>query len=153
MKCRLYNIFRILLVIYMAGVAYLCFGHFEHLPDIQKTLFGIPMDKVVHFCMFFPAPVIGFFAFTGRPETTGKAIVSLLCICSFACIFAGLTEIIQGTLPYRSEDIRDFEADCLAIGLGTVLTFFINLFMSKRSGQSKRSGRSKRRGQSGRDRR
>jgi len=141
MKCRLSDIFRILLVIYLAGVAFLCFGHFDRLPDIQKTLFGIPMDKVVHFCMFFPAPVIGFFAFGGKPETSGKAIVSLLCICSFSCIFAGLTEIIQGALPYRSEDIGDFEADCLAIGIATVLTFFINLFISKRNGKPRRAGR------------
>ncbi len=132
MKCRLSDIFRILLVVYLAGVAYLCFGYFDHLPDIHKTLFGIPMDKVVHFCMFFPAPVIGFFAFSGKPKSAGKALVSLLCICSFACIFAGLTEIIQGALPYRSEDIRDFEADCIAIGIGTVLTFCINLIVSRR---------------------
>jgi VanZ family protein len=135
MKCRLYNIFRILLVIYLAGVAYLCFGHFGNLPDIQKTLFGIPMDKVVHFCMFFPAPLIGFFAFTDKPSSPGKALVSLICICSFSCIFAGLTEIVQGTLPYRSEDIRDFEADCLAIGIATVLTFLINLITLRRAGR------------------
>ncbi len=141
MKCRLSDIFRILLVIYLAGVAFLCFGHFNDLPDIQKTIFGIPTDKVVHFCMFFPAPIIGFFAFGGKPKTAGKAVVSLLCVCSFACIFAGLTEIIQGTLPYRSEDIRDFEADCLAISIATVLTFFINLLMSRKSGTSGRAGR------------
>ncbi len=135
MKCRLYNIFRILLIIYLAGVAYLCFGHFDNLPDIRKTLFGIPMDKVVHFCMFFPAPLIGFFAFTDKPKSPGKALVSLICICSFSCIFAGLTEIIQGTLPYRSEDIRDFEADCLAIGVGTVLTFLVNLITQWRAGR------------------
>ncbi len=133
MKCRLYNFFRILLVVYLAGVAYLCFGHFDDLPSIQKTIFGIPMDKVVHFCMFFPAPLIGFFAFRDKPKPAGEALVSLICICSFACIFAGITEIIQGTLPYRSEDINDFKADCLAIGIATVLTFFINLIMSGRS--------------------
>lgn len=127
MKCRLSNIFRILLVIYLAGVAYLCFGRFDDMPDIRRFLFGIPMDKVVHFCMFLPAPVIGFFAFAGKPKSPREAFVSLLCICSFSCIFAGLTEIIQGTLPYRSEDIRDFRADCIAIGIATVAVFFINL--------------------------
>ncbi len=133
MKCRLCNIFRILLLVYLAGVAYLCFGNFNDLPDIQKTLFGIPMDKVVHFGMFFPAPLIGFFAFNKEPLSPGKAAVTLLCICSIACVFAGLTEIIQGTLPYRSEDIKDFEADCLAIGISTVTVFIINLCLYKKA--------------------
>jgi len=133
MKCRLYNVFRILLLIYLAGVAYLCFGNFNDLPDIQKTLLGIPMDKIVHFGMFFPAPLIGYFAFNKEPLSPGKAFVSLLCICSVACIFAGLTEIIQGTLPYRSEDIKDFEADCIAIGTAAVIVFFINLFRTRKA--------------------
>lgn len=133
MKCRLYSIFRILLLVYMAGVAYLCFGNFNDLPDIQKSLLGIPLDKVVHFGMFFPAPLIGFFAFNKEPLSPGRSSISLLCICSVACIFAGLTEIIQGTLPYRSEDIRDFEADCLAIVIATVLVFIINFCLYKKA--------------------
>lgn len=133
MKCRLYSIFRILLLVYMAGVAYLCFGNFNDLPDIQKSLLGIPLDKIVHFGMFFPAPLIGFFAFNKEPLSPGRSAVSLLCICSVACIFAGLTEIIQGTLPYRSEDIRDFEADCLAIVIATVLVFIINFCLYKKA--------------------
>ncbi len=133
MKCRLCNVFRIVLLIYLAGVAYLCFGNFNDLPDIQKTLFGIPMDKVVHFGMFFPAPLIGFFAFNKEPLSPGRAFTTLLCVCSVACVFAGLTEIIQGTLPYRSEDIRDFEADCLAIGISAVIVFFINFLLYKKN--------------------
>ena len=35
--------------------------------------------------------------------------------------------------PWHDEDINDFKADCLAIGIATVLTFFINLTMSGRS--------------------
>ncbi len=133
MKCRLSDIFRILLVIYLAGVAYLCFGHFNNLPEVRQSFFGIPMDKLVHFCMFLPAPVIGFFAFAGKPKSVGESFVSLLCICSFSCIFAGLTEIVQGTLPYRSEDINDFAADCIAIGVATVAVFFINLHNLRRT--------------------
>ncbi len=133
MKCRLYSIFRILLLVYMAGVAYLCFGNSYESHDIQQILLLLHMDYVVHFGMFFPAPLIGFFAFNKEPLSPGRSSVSLLCICSIACIFAGLTEIIQGTLPYRSEDIRDFEADCLAIVIATVLVFIINFCLYKKA--------------------
>ncbi len=133
MKCRLYSIFRILLLLYVAGVAYLCFGNFDDLPEVRQTLFGLPMDKIVHFGMFFPSPLIGFFAVNKKWLSPGEAFVSLLCICSAACIFAGLTEIVQGMLPYRSEDIRDFRADCLSIGICTVIVFILNLFHYKKN--------------------
>lgn len=46
-----------LLVVYLGMVGWCCFGHFSDLPDIgQDNLFGIPMDKMVHFLMFFPFP-------------------------------------------------------------------------------------------------
>ncbi len=133
MKCRLYSIFRILLLIYIAGVAYLCFGNFNDLPEVRQSLLGLPMDKIVHFCMFFPSPLIGFFAVNKKWLSPGEAFVSMLCICSAACIFAGLTEIVQGMLPYRSEDITDFGADCLSIGICSVIVFILNLFNYKKN--------------------
>ena len=48
-------------------------------------------------------------------------------ICAVGCIFAGLTEIVQGSLPYRYQDIKDFGADCLAIGIASLLVFIVDL--------------------------
>lgn len=83
-----------LLVVYLGMVGWCCFGHFSDLPDIgQDNLFGIPMDKVVHFLMFFPFPILCYLAFsgmTGRPRHTVLA-VSLVFLAG--CLIAAGTEI------------------------------------------------------------
>lgn len=117
MKCKFSDIvFRILLVLYIGVIAFLCFARPEKLPEVQRSFLGIPADKIAHFMMFFPLPVIAFFAFGKKNEKkTGPVVASIVSITAFSCILAGITEIIQGSLPYRSEDINDFKADCLAI--------------------------------------
>lgn len=120
------------MVIYICGVAWLCFANFNKLQNIQKFILGIPTDKVVHFCMFLPFVFIAFFSLDHRGKNLYKVIGTLLCICSFGCIFAGLTEIVQGSLPYRTEDIKDFATDCLSIGIATLTVFFIEVSKRKK---------------------
>ena len=114
-------IFSIVTVLYIAAVAYLCFANFKKLPDLPKLFLGIPTDKVVHFCMFFPFPILAYLAYDRYTDTPLKAFAALI------SIFAGVTEIIQGSLSYRSQDPRDFGADCLAIGIASLLTFIVDL--------------------------
>ena len=119
--------FSIAMIVYLAAVGYLLFANFNKLPDVPKSLFGIPMDKIVHFGMFFPFPIIAYLAYDKLTDTPIKAFAALLSICSVGAIFAGLTEIGQSLLPYRYQDIRDFYADCVAIGLAGTLTFIIDV--------------------------
>lgn len=129
MKCRPFSIlFRIFLLLYIGVVAFLCFADFNDLPDIQKTILGFPADKVVHFCMFFPLPIIGYMAFGVEQDTRFRTLLAIINICAFSCIFAGVTELVQGSLPYRSEDIHDFAVDCLSIGISGLLVFIFALF-------------------------
>ena len=60
MNMRKQRILAILLfILYLCAVAYCCFGRFKDLPQIgQDSLWGIPMDKVVHFIIFFPFPIL-----------------------------------------------------------------------------------------------
>ena len=134
MKCRLYssNVFKLILLVYIGIVAFLCFANFNTLPDVQRSVLGLPFDKIVHFCMFFPLPPMGFIAFGNRKQVL-KIFLFLIRICAFSCIFAGITEIIQGTLPYRSEDIGDFGVDCLAVGISGVLTFIAAVFLKDKN--------------------
>ena len=120
MKCKFSDIvFRILLVLYIGVIAFLCFG--------------IPADKIAHFMMFFPLPVIAFFAFGKKNEKkTGPVVASIVSITAFSCILAGITEIIQGSLPYRSEDINDFKADCLAIIIAGLAILVYCIIMKKK---------------------
>ncbi len=133
MKCRRFKIlFRAVFLLYLAAVVFLCFGKFDSLPDMQKSIFGIPTDKIVHFCMFFPFPPTGFHSFANEGKGLIHSLLTLVCICSFAAVFAGLTEVIQGSLPYRSEDLGDFGADCLAIGISGVLVFLSCVIKSRK---------------------
>ena len=118
---------KIIMLLYVVAVAYLCFANFHKLPDVPKTFLGIPMDKIVHFCMFFPFPVLAYLAYDHLTDTPLKALAALISICAIGCIFAGLTEIVQGMLPYRYEDIHDYAADCIAIGIAGILTFIIDI--------------------------
>lgn len=137
MKCKLFKaketstralIFQLILLVYIVAVAYLCFANFDKAQNFQKYIFGIPTDKLVHFCMFFPFPIISFFASDKRSTTIFGALASFVIVCSYGCIFAGITEIIQGMLPYRTEDLADFGADCLAICTSALFTFIADIY-------------------------
>ena len=99
---------------------------------MPRTLFGLPIDKVVHFLMFFPFPILAFLAYDHLTQTPWQALAALISICAIGGIFAGLTEIIQGQLSYRTKDINDFGADCLAIGLSGLLVFIIDVLKMRK---------------------
>ena len=120
-------IFTIAMVLYLVVVGYLLFANFEKLSSVPKIFLGIPTDKIVHFCMFFPFPILAYLAYDKLTDTPLKALAALVSICAIGAIFAGLTEIGQSLLPYRYEDISDFRADCLAIVLAGILTFVIDV--------------------------
>lgn len=129
MKCKPSNLFfRILFIVYIAVVAFLCFANFSKVEDAPKFFLGLPFDKVVHFCMFFPLPFLGLKSYDKYTETIPHALASVIVVCAFCCIFAGLTEIVQGMLPYRSEDVKDFGVDCLSIGIASVIVFSIDVW-------------------------
>ncbi len=126
MKCKPCNIlFRILLVLYIGIIAYLCFAHVESAPKVT-TIAGLPADKVMHFCMFFPLPVIGHMAYGKKADNMAEAVKILLYLASFSCIFAGITEIVQGSLAYRSYDMLDFMVDCMSVCVSGLMMFLID---------------------------
>lgn len=128
MKCRLYSIvYKTVLFVYLAAVAYLCFADFDSLPDVQKTILGIPTDKIVHFAMFFPFPWIAYGSMDRTPDKASSVVAGVINVCALGCILAGITEIVQGALPYRSQDLHDYAADCLAICLCGVLLLAFHL--------------------------
>ena len=124
---------RILFFLYLAAVLFLCFGRFENTPDVPWSFLGIPSDKLVHFCMFFPFPILAFLAFdkyTGTPRAT--------------FLYSGLTWVLGMLLAlgtewgqahlttWRSGDPLDLAADALALTLGTVLVILWDLSKQKK---------------------
>ena len=121
-----------LLVVYLGMVGWCCFGHFSDLPDIgQDNLFGIPMDKVVHFLMFFPFPIIAIYAFHNSKGRPGRFFVFLAISYFLGMMLAMGTELIQGTTDYRSSDMLDLVADSLGLMTGCVTVTVIKSFGGK----------------------
>ncbi len=117
----------ILLLIYLAAVAYLCFGNFESMSEISKTFLGIPTDKLVHFLMFFPFPFLVFLAID--KYTTKPWHSALFAILTFiaGCLLAGASEIGQSLTSYRECDIKDFLADALSLAVSSLIVFIIDI--------------------------
>lgn len=122
---------RILFFLYLAAIAFLCFMRVDKLPDVQRVIFGIPADKLAHFLMFLPFPILAFLAYDHVTDKPWRCV--LFAVMNFLCgaAIALLTEYIQGLLPYRSRDLADFKADLLAIGISTLFVFLIDIFHTR----------------------
>ena len=125
--------FQIIFFLYVAGVLFLCFGHFEQTPSIEWSLFGIPNDKVVHFCMFFPFPILAFLAFDRYTESVRSTLLFSGITLLVGILLAAGTEWGQAHLTdYRSGDPMDLLADGLALVLSTLLVIFLDIRKQKK---------------------
>ena len=123
---------RIVFAVYILAVLVLCFGKFESSQDMPKDLWGIPLDKIVHFLMFFPFPLLACLAFGGFPGKPGQAVLKTVAAFLGGCAFAAGTEWVQTRLSYRSGDPVDFQADALALLLSSIIVLILVL-VKKRS--------------------
>ena len=119
-------IFPLMFICYICAVGFLCFGHFEDMPDVATTIFGIPTDKVVHFSMFFPFPLLAYATFGRKTKGRWNSILFILGIFLTGCILGIATELGQGLTDYRSCDINDFRADALGMALSSVFALIID---------------------------
>lgn len=124
--------FKLLLLSYIAVVAYLCFGKFDNIPNVAKELWGIPMDKIVHFCMFFPFPIITYLAFDNKTTKARHSIILSIGILFIGLVMAAGTEIIQSKISYRSGDRNDLIANILALSISTLIIFIIDIYKQRR---------------------
>ena len=118
---------RILFLLYLVAVGLLCWMHVDKLPDLQRTLWGLPTDKVAHFVMFLPFPILAFLAYDHKTKTAWSALLFAFLTLLGGTALAGLTEWIQHFLPYRSFDVQDLKADLLALGLSTAFVLIVDL--------------------------
>ena len=118
---------RLLFVLYLAAIAFLCFMHVDKIPQIQKEIMGIPTDKIAHFIMFLPFPILAYLAYDHITNNVWRCILFALCTLAAGAALAFFTEYIQGMLSYRSKDIFDFNADMLALGIGTLIVFVVDI--------------------------
>lgn len=123
-----YRIFYILaFCVYIATILTLCLIKPDDLPQPEIYLFGLPADKVVHFLMFLPFPVLVYMMLFEKARK--KWLDTLILAGGMAlglCAALG-TEFLQSLTQYRSADIHDVYADMQGICLGgiIVLAFII----------------------------
>lgn len=118
-------------ILYMTAVAALCFLRPENLPQIETDSFlGIPTDKMLHFLMFLPFPILSSGIFinkeTAVPQTT--AIIFILTLTGTVVAYG--TEVLQSLTGYRTYEAADFYADAAGIAAGT--TYYIASIIFKR---------------------
>lgn len=135
MTCRLFNkrTYIIVFCIYLIAVGILCLMKPDNIPQVEKTFFGIPMDKVAHFLMFMPYPVLASMSFINRRQNTWRNIAVLSVILILGIGLAYGTEILQAHTGYRSYEVADLKADFIGMGTGGLLalTFIILQHLKK----------------------
>ena len=104
--------------IYLAVVAYLCFAKPDKMPELPQLWFGLPADKVGHFLMFTPFPLLGLIAFEGDRMSVSSKIMLVGILVTLGIGTATGTEKIQALLEYRTAEQSDLLADSLGLCCG-----------------------------------
>lgn len=118
---------RIAFFLYLAVLFFLCFGRFPQSPDMPSELLGIPIDKIVHFCMFLPFPVLAILAFGRKTETVRQSAAAVAVAFLLGCLLAVLTEGGQTLTDYRTGDLLDLAADLTGLVAGALAIFLIDI--------------------------
>lgn len=124
---------RILLGVYLLAILVLCFANFSKVPQVQKEILGIPTDKLVHFLMFFPFPILAFFAFDKHTESVKSTLLFTGLTFLTGCVFAAATEFGQAELTtWRSGDPHDLIADVCALAVASIVVIFLDIRKQRR---------------------
>ena len=126
MDGRSRTIGKVFLGIYFAVILYLCLGSFQGVSGLWKTLWGIQLDKVVHFLMYLPFPALALWAFYDGKHF-GRTLLLIL-LAGF--LFGAGIEVMQALLTdARSAEWGDLGANTLGLLLsGAVISVIHKCF-------------------------
>ena len=123
MKHRIFYI--LAFCIYIAAILTLCLIKPDNLPQPEIYFFGLPVDKVVHFLMFMPFPVLVYMMLFEKTRRKWQDLLILAGGLALGLCAALGTEFLQSLTQYRSADIHDVHADLLGICLGGFIVLMI----------------------------
>ena len=101
----------IFLCLYLTTLGFLCFADPQNFQSASFSLWNIQADKIVHFIMFAPYPVLTFITVDIQSRSIVKRLFTLILVLLSGAVLALGTEIIQGTTEYRSFELWDLAAD------------------------------------------
>jgi len=107
--------------LYLAAILVLCLMKPDSLPETEIFIFGIPADKVVHFTMFLPFPVLMHLMLLDRRRSRWIDLLILTASVALGIGAAFGTEHLQSLTQYRSCDINDVYADMRGIFFGCII--------------------------------
>ena len=116
----------LLLCLYVIVICILCFIRPSELPDTPLELWGIGIDKIVHFLMFLPFPILAYSTLSAKAKY-------IMVIFITGCIFAIGTEYIQGLTDYRSFEYGDITADISGLLSGSIVTLIHTLLKKSKN--------------------
>ncbi len=111
--------------VYIAAILTLCLMKPDNLPQPEIYFFGLPVDKVVHFLMFMPFPVLVYMMLFEKTRRKWQDLLILTGGLALGLCAALGTEFLQSLTQYRSADIHDVHADLLGICLGGFIVLMI----------------------------
>ncbi len=119
------NIGRVSLVVYLIAVLYLCLGNFSGVSGMWKTLWGIQMDKIIHFWMFLPYPILAYWSFHNKRSNSTTLLLKILLL---GIVGSGVIELMQALFTdSRSAQWGDWLANTTGMFLSTILTALVLL--------------------------
>ena len=123
----------LLFALYLAAVAYLCFLKPGSIPVLRQFIFGIPTDKVIHFIMFLPYPILAYISF--RPDRKG-IWTHFIVLAAILAVGAGMAMGVERLqiAAGRNYDIKDFYANIAGMAAGAAITL---IFILARHGLDK----------------
>lgn len=83
---------------------------------LNKTIFGIRTDLVIHATMF--VPFMGYFWFQNWVKSSLKRFLKFF---GYGVLFAAFCESIHLVVPYRSFDVTDFFANVTGLAIGSLI--------------------------------
>jgi len=111
---------RILFVLYVGAMLTLCLIQLRDLGHIVIPIRGIPTDKLFHWLMFIPFPILFYIGFHNGKGKYWKLTLYIVEVLFFAATLAWSIELLQGLVGYRSKDVLDFNADLAGIVTGLI---------------------------------
>ena len=100
-----------------------CLANFSSGPQLPSKIIGIQADKVIHFLIFLPYPVLVYGALHNLTEKPYGHMIIFATTLLTGCMFAGMIEFFQGLTDYRSAELMDFVADNLGVLTSLILIY------------------------------